>query len=338
MTRFSIEENDMLHFRDTLSYSSSASSCTEEDYDDSSIPGADAEKDHPLKFLRQQNYNDGTDDESQEPEHPLGFGITRFGIYTRSPASTPSTSSSFSSDYHDGRLDHVSLVQFFQWPLTSVSISTTGTRHTPRLQRTIQKTLSSNPQETEILFKHHQRRQMQNSSSKGGDFETNAAEEKDLVHRMNRIAMLVKAASVSSSSPSTTSSQQYLAIPSESDADTAVGGSVDSSGGCNLKFQSLLKAAQDYRQRESQIKVEMERYRNYLFEKQKRDAETLLSIIKREQAEAERILYLEQQQEEKVMEEQRMQRERILEKERQDNERIERERKTIGARKERKAS
>jgi hypothetical protein len=304
MTRFSIEDEDILKFRDTLSYSSSGSSCTDDDDYDSSIPGPDADKD-PYKVLHHQYYDDETDDESQEPEHPLGFGTTRFGIYTQSPL----------SGFQDDKLDDVNLVQFFQWPFASVSVATkTGIRPTPSVKRNIQKAISSNPQETKILFKHHQRRQMQ-TSSRSEDHESEA-EETDLVHRMSRIAMLVKAASVSSGSPTNKSNTSNVIAVATGD-----GGGVDYS----MKFQSLLKAAQDHRHRELQVKEEMERYRYELFEKQKRDAEVLLSIIKREQAEAERILYLEQQQEEKVMEEQRLQREKILEQERQVNERRERE-------------
>lgn len=339
MNRFSIEDDEelvkvavfakeegRLSFRDTLSYSSSSSSSsssdgnsTHQDDNDDDEHGHDGRNSGHLERKRFDiHYNDSPndtdydDDDESEMPHPLGFGTTRFGLYTQS--SIPK------SPRDTALLDDIPLVHFFQWPFvasSSLSSSTyaerAGTLGMKRNGRNVQKSISENPLETKILLQHDQRRrqvggdwirrqsgqvgvrQSYISVNQGGQVVGDRRVDTELVSRMNRIAMLVKAASVSTTDDAGTCSVTTKHLSGD------------------VKFQSLLQAARDHRQRDIQVKKEMERYRKELLDKQKKDAEILLSIIHREKAKAEIILYQEQKEEEKIMEEQR----RLVEQERE---------------------
>lgn len=202
--------------------------------------------------------SDNEHDEYEEP-HPLGFGSTRYGFYDKTQTYPSSTDQQ--DETSTLQMDNMSLVQFFQEPLV------------------ISRAISDNPTETGILLKHHQRRTR---------YQDNNTD--DLVHRMDRIAALVKAASII---PGPVINHN-LAIKTS-------------------KFQSLLQAAHNQRQIEQNAKEEMAVYSKKLLEKQKEDAEILLSLIKREEAQADMILHREQMEEEKVMEQERLEIERIEE-------------------------
>lgn len=199
-------------------------------------------------------------DEYEEP-HPLGFGSTRFGLHVKN-YNYSTANDQRDQDDSTLQMDNMSLVQFFEEPLVGV----------------ISRAISDDPTETGILLKHHQRRTRFQIIDNNNNNHVN-----DLVHRMDRIAALVKAASI---------------IP---------GPLKDNLTKKPSRFQSLLQAANDQLQIEEQAREKMAIYSKNLMEKQRLDAEILLSLIKREEAQADMILRREQMEEEEDMNRERMQ-------------------------------
>ena len=244
MTRFSLDDTST--FRDQLTYS---------DDDDSS----------ENTFSSTDDEDDEYSDLEYEEPHPLGFGSTCFGIYTKYDKNRNQNQPfDHQQDKSILQMDEMDLVDFFKEPLI------------------MSRAISNDPTETGILLKHHQRRTI---------FQDNSQTD-DLVHRMDRIAILVKAASTVPPGPNLNISKP------------------------TGKFQSLLQVAQEQRLLEQRAVEEMAIYSKRFLEKQRQDAEILLSLIKREEAQADMILHRERMEEEKLMEEEKQEIDRRREEQR----------------------
>lgn len=246
MTRFSLDDTST--FRDQFTYSDDSSENTFSSTDD------------------EDDAYSVSDLEYEEP-HPLGFGSTCFGLYSKDDMKhNRNQNQRYDHQQNESilQMDEMDLVDFFKEPLI------------------MSRAISNNPTETGILVKHHQRRTR---------FQDNSQTD-DLVHRMDRIAILVKAAS-------SVPANAHLTVPKPTD-----------------KFQSLLQVAQEQRFLEQRAMEEMAIYSKQFLEKQRQDAEILLSLIKREEAQADMILRIERMEEEKVMEEEKQEIERIREEQR----------------------
>ena len=233
-----------------------------------------------------QSYSYDYDSEEEEA-HPLGFGTTRFGLY----------------DGSDDEFDNMEdLDEFFRAPLT------------------LRKPILNNSKETGILLRHDQRRGVHIQATATDEDDTGYHHHRDedplwmgpLVNRMDRIAFLVKAASIVPNHTTTASRMRTRIPPTNSN-----------------KFQLLLAAADEQRRDEQETKLEMERYSQELFRKQKADANLLLSLIQRETSQAQSIVEAEKREDEIILEAERVQqRQRDLEEQvqREEDERIEDER------------
>lgn len=152
--------------------------------------------------------------------------------------------------------------------------------------------IPTTPQETKLLMTHHQRIH---------NYEQKNDISNDIVYRMDKIAKLVSAASP---------------IPQK----------VPSTPASRTKINSIMEAAQAQIQAEKSIQQQSEIYKQKMLQKQKEDADSLLSLIKREEAEATMIYHREEMKRQKRLAEEQKEREKLEEQERakqQENERKE---------------
>ncbi len=217
----------------------------------------------------------------EEEAHPLGFGTTRFGLY---------------DDSDDEFDDMEDLGAFFRAPL----------------KIHVRKPILNNSKETGLLMRHgyDQKRHSRDIIQRHNN-EQDPLWMGPLVDRMDRIAILVKAASIIP--PDNGTGIDRMRIP-PSNPNT---------------FQILLDAAAEQRRNERQTKFEMERYEKELLEKQRADANLLLSIIEREASQARAIIEEEEKEEQAMLEaEEALQRRQDLEAKakRDEEERVEQER------------
>jgi hypothetical protein len=236
MTRFSLDDASVLPYRDNKNHHD----------DDDSMSSSEGSS---------SSYYDSDEEEA----HPLGFGSTRFGVFSDSDSDD-------NSDYAFDEMED--LDTFFDAPLTL-------RRRTPIL---------NNAKETRILLRHDQRQESHRQHMKM---------DKDLdplIHQMDRIAILVKAATIVPDHNHNHDRIQHPRKPFNSN-----------------KLQLLLDAAEEQRRNEQQTKLEMERYAEQLLAKQKADAHLLLSLIQKETSQARAIVEEEKREEEALLEAQRAQ-------------------------------
>ena len=242
-------------------------------------------------------------EEEKEEAHPLGFGTTRFGLYDDDH---DDHDNDYNGDNDDDYFDDMEdLNAFFHAPLIR--------------KMTRNRSIASNAQESAILMRHHYKRRhcdhrasSASESKYGYDNDHNRGRGRDhdalslgpLVNRMDRIAALVRAASILPPDSTTANNSNY-SYSSQSFANSD-----------STKFQQLLNAAKEQRQAEHEAKRKMKQYSDKLFAKQKADAELLLSLIQRETHMAQCILDEERREEEQVEEAQRLVQEREDEEER----------------------
>ena len=152
--------------------------------------------------------------------------------------------------------------------------------------------IPTTPQETKVLMTHHQRIH---------NYEQKNDISNEIIYRMDKIAKLVSAASpIPQKAPSTPASR--------------------------TKINSIMEAAQAQIQAEKSIQQQSEIYKQKMLQKQKEDADSLLSLIKREEAEATMIYHREEMKRQKRLAEEQKEREKLEEQERaeqQENERKE---------------
>lgn len=243
-------------------------------------------------------------EEEKEEAHPLGFGTTRFGLYD-----DHDNDNDYNGDNDDDYFDDMEdLNAFFHAPLIR--------------KMTRNRSIASNAQESAILMRHHYKRRhcdhralaSASESKYGYDNDRENHNDNDalslgpLVNRMDRIAALVRAASIlppPADSTTANNNNSNYSYSSQSFANSD-----------STKFQQLLNAAKEQRQAEHEAKLKMKHYSDKLFAKQKADAELLLSLIQRETHMAQCILDEERREEEQVEEAQRLVQEREDEEER----------------------
>jgi len=237
------------------------------------------------------HYHDSDDSDDEEP-HPLGFGhhgygSTRFGLYTRSTSSSTGNLEDYNDhDYEiDVDLDALEhLDAFFEAPVV--------VHRRPMLK---------NSRETGILLKHDYRRL--NNKSAQDEYDSLID---PLVDRMDRIAILVKAASSMQQQQNDDGTSRVLAQQQQQQQQQQ---QLQQQPPRSHKFQALIQAAEEQHRAEQNAKLQIEEYSKQLFKRQKEDAQLLLNLIKRDEAEADIILQAERRQEEAVLDAQRLERE-----------------------------
>ncbi len=272
MPRFSLD--DFVSFRD--------------DDDEDSSDSDDEEKEEVLSLsyttdtFSSDSSSDSSDEEEEEERHPLGFGTTRLGLfnadsYTYNGIYVKPKNNYYDDDDDDGETDTDDLGAFF------------SPSFVPKMKKS-QVVRGSNARETGVLLKHHYR-----TKTATTDYIYDHDDEmKGMLDGMDKIAYLVRVAKVVDESRS----------PVHINPPAAISTSTPST-----KLQSLLRAAEEERMIQQTIQRKIEAERREILQKQKRDADLLLSLILRDQAAAGKILREEQRVEEARLEQIRVEQE-----------------------------